>query len=259
VRNTGKLHTGNGKLLSGAKELATGLTGTQGQIPVFGEDAAAVLATPVNVTTSNLHPADLYGRGLAPFFFSIALWVFAIVAFLLLRPVSGRLLAARAGSWLVALAAWLPVLAMGAGGALLLFTVVDLCLGLNPVSVPGTIGVMLLGVAAFSAIVHVLRLAFGAAGDACALVLLMLQLVSCGGLYPVETLPLPLRALNRVLPMTYLVRGLRVTISGGSTTTLWRSALVLAAVTVVSLALLWLVVSRQRVWSMARLKPELEL
>jgi putative membrane protein len=254
-----KLHDGNARLLSGAKQLSGGLSSAQGQIPSYGQDDAAVLATPVTITTSNVHPASVYGRGLAPFFFSIALWVFGIVAFLLLRPVSGRLLAAGAKSWLVALSAWLPVLAVGAGGALLLFGVVDLFLRLKPVSTLGTIGLMLLGVASFTAIVHVLRLAFGAAGDACALVLLMLQLVSCGGLYPVETLPRPLRAVNRVIPMTYLVRGLRVTISGGSTTILWHCVLVLAAFALVSLALLWLVVSRQRVWSMARLKPELEL
>jgi putative membrane protein len=259
VHGASRLRDGNGQLLSGARQLAGGLSSAQGQVPTFATEDASVLATPVNVMTSNMHPADVYGRGLAPFFFSIALWVFGIVAFLLLRPVSGRLLAAGAGSWLVALAAWLPVLAMGAGGALLLFTVVDLFLGLNPVDPVGTVGLMLLGVAAFSAIVHVLRLAFGAVGDAIALVLLMLQLVSCGGLYPVETLPLPFRALNRVVPMTYLVRGLRVTISGGSTTVLWHCVLALAGFTLVSLALLWLAVSRQQVWSMARLKPELEL
>jgi putative membrane protein len=259
LTGAGQLHDGSARLLSGAKHLADGLSSVQGQVPSYGQGDASVLATPVSITTSNLHPADVYGRGLAPFFFSIALWVSGIVAFLLLRPVSGRLLAAGARSWLVALSAWLPVLAVGAGGALLLFGVVDLFLGLNPVHVPGTIGLMLLGVASFTAIVHVLRLAFGAAGDACALVLLMLQLVSCGGLYPVETLPLPFRALNRVVPMTYLVRGLRVTISGGSTPIMWRCALVLAAFALVSLALLWLVVARQRVWSMARLKPEVEL
>jgi putative membrane protein len=259
VTGASRLNTGHARLLSGARHLATGLSGAQGRVPSFGSGAASVLAAPVIVTTSNLHPADMYGRGLAPFFFSIALWVFGIVAFLLLRPVSGRLLAAGTQSWLVALAAWLPVLAVGAAGALLLFLVVDVFLGLDPVNVPGTIGLMLLGVAAFSAIVHVLRLAFGPAGDACALVLLMLQLVSCGGLYPVETLPLPFRALNRVVPMTYLVKALRVTISGGSTTILWHCVLVLAGFAVVSLALLWLVVGRQRVWTMARLKPELEV
>jgi putative membrane protein len=253
------LHSGNTKLLSGATHLASGLFSATGQVPSMGSEAAQVFASPVTVTTSNAHPANVYGRGLAPFFFSIALWVFGIVAFLLLRPVSGRLLASSARSGLVALSAWLPVLATGVAGALVLFGVVDEFLGLAPVNVLGTIALMVLGVAAFSAIVHVLRLAFGAAGDALALVLLMIQLVSCGGLYPVETLPAPFRFVHHLVPMTYLVRGLRVTISGGNPTILWHCVMVLAAFALVALALLGLVVHRQRVWTMARLKPELEL
>jgi putative membrane protein len=253
------LDAGNAKLATGAAQLSSGLSGATGQLPSMSADAAAILASPVSVTTTNAHPAGVYGRGLAPFFFAIALWVFGIVAFLLLRPVSGRLLASSARTGLVTLAAWLPVLAMGTTGALVLFLVVDLALGLHPVNTLGTIGLMILGVAAFSAIVHLLRLASGAVGDALALVLLMIQLVSCGGLYPVETLPLPFRVLHRVVPMTYLVRALRVTISGGNTTLLWHCVAILAAFLVTALALLGLVVHRQRTWTMARLKPELEL
>jgi putative membrane protein len=259
VHGVKELDAGNAKLRTGATQLAGGLSSASGQLPTMSETAARVLAAPVSVTTSNAHPAGVYGRGLAPFFFAIALWVFGIVAFLLLRPVSGRLLASSARTGLVTAAAWLPVLAVGVTGALVLFAVVDLALGLNPVNALGTIGLMVLGVAAFSAIVHVLRLAFGAAGDALALVLLMIQLVSCGGLYPVETLPLPFRVLHRLVPMTYLVRSLRVTISGGNPTILWHCVAILAAFLVAALALLALTVHRQRTWTMARLKPELEL
>jgi putative membrane protein len=254
-----ELDSGNAKLLTGATQLSSGLSSATGQLPTMSENAAQVLAAPVSVTTSNAHPAGVYGRGLAPFFFAIALWVFGIVAFLLLRPVSGRLLASSARTGLVTLAAWLPVLAVGTAGALVLFTVVDLALGLRPVNALGTIGLMILGVAAFSAIVHLLRLAFGAVGDALALVLLMIQLVSCGGLYPVETLPLPFRLVHHVVPMTYLVKALRVTISGGNPTILWHCVAILLAFGVAALALLGLTVHRQRTWTMARLKPGLEL
>jgi putative membrane protein len=253
------LDSGNTKLLTGATQLSTGLTGASGQLPSTSENAAQILASPVSVTTSNVHPAGDYGRGLAPFFFAIALWVFGLVAFLLLRPVSGRLLASGASSSVVTLAAWLPVLAVGVTGALLLFAVVDLALGLDPVSVVGTVGLMVLGVAAFTAIVHLLRLAFGAVGDALALVLLIIQLVSCGGLYPVETLPLPFRLVNHAVPMSYLVRALRITISGGNPAILWHCVLILAAFLMVALTLLGLAVNRQRTWTMARLKPELDL
>ncbi len=39
----------------------------------------------MHVDRHNLHPAGVYGRGFAPFFFGIALWVFGLFAYLLLR------------------------------------------------------------------------------------------------------------------------------------------------------------------------------
>ncbi|HEX2312115.1 MAG TPA: YhgE/Pip family protein, partial [Thermomonospora sp.] len=258
-----KLDQGTMQLVQGSARLSSGLAEMYGQIPrLSGPErtrAAETLARPVEVRTSNAHPAGEYGRGMAPFFFSIALWVFGIVAFLLLRPLPGRLLASRAGASTVALASWLPVLALGACGAVVLFAVVSLTLGLRPLHVVGTVVVMVLGVASFSAVVHLLRAALGAAGDALALVLLMIQLVSCGGLYPVETLPLPFRVVHHVVPMTYLVEPLRVTISGGDPWHLWRSVGVLLAYLVAALALLVVVVRAHRTWTMGRLRPSLEL
>lgn len=258
-----RLADGTGQLADGAGQLATGLTDAAGRVPSVDPAQRArtadTLAGPVDVELTNLHPATLYGRGLAPFFFGIALWVFGIVAFLVLRPVSNRLLVSRVGAVRVAMAAWLPVFAVGLVGALLLFLVVDLGLGLDPVSVPGTLGVIALAVAAFTAIVHLLRLAFGVVGDALALVLLMIQLTSCGGLYPPETLPLPFEAVNPVLPMTHLVDALRVTVSGGEAGHAWRGAAVLGAYFVAALALLVWTVARRRNWTIGRLRPELSL
>jgi putative membrane protein len=255
--------TGSGQLASGTGQLAGGLRDAQSKVPTLDAKQRATfaetLSSPVQVTLSNLHPATVYGRGLAPFFFGIALWVFGIVAFLLLRPISTRLLAGRTWPATAAFAAWLPVFAVGLAGALLLFLVVNFGLGLHPVDGLGTIGIIALAVAAFTAIVHVLRLAFGAVGDALALVLLMIQLTSCGGLYPPETLPAPFKAIHPVLPMTHLVDALRVTVSGGQSSHLWRAVAVLAGYLAVALALLVWTAGRQRIWTMGRLKPELSL
>ena len=86
----------------------------------------------MDVATANLHPAGTYGRGLTPFFFAIALVVFGITAFLILRPVSARALASRAGDLTVALAGWLPAATCCALGGLVLFVVLDVFLGLDP-------------------------------------------------------------------------------------------------------------------------------
>ncbi|WP_197511027.1 ABC-2 transporter permease [Tessaracoccus coleopterorum] len=70
------------------------------QIPVLTDherdDAVSVLSAPVDVSMQVDNPAHVYGRGLAPMFFSIALWVLGISAFFVVRPITGRVLAARA-------------------------------------------------------------------------------------------------------------------------------------------------------------------
>ena len=58
----------------------------------------------VEIHTDNLNPAHVYGRGLAPFFFSIALWVFGLFAYLLLKPVNLRALADRVNPVTIAVA-----------------------------------------------------------------------------------------------------------------------------------------------------------
>ncbi|MFL6125504.1 YhgE/Pip family protein, partial [Actinophytocola sp.] len=257
------LHDGIARLSSGASQLASGLSDAQTRIPVLSDDQkksnAQTLASPVDVATENLHPAVTYGRGLTPFFFAIALVVFGITAFLVLRPVSARALASRAGDVTVALAGWLPAATCCALGGLVLFVVLDVFLGLDPVLAWAMIGLVILAAAAFTAIAHLFRTWLGGVASAVVLVLLLLQLTTSAGTYPYETLPGFFRALHWFLPMSYFVDGLRVTITGGNTGHLVRDALVLAGFLVVALALTTLVVHREREWTMAKLKPALSI
>ncbi|WP_166664292.1 YhgE/Pip family protein [Actinophytocola oryzae] len=257
------LHDGVAKLSSGAASLASGLSDAETRIPVLSDDQkktnAATLASPVDVATENLHPAVTYGRGLTPFFFAIALVVFGITAFLILRPISARALASRAGDVTVALAGWLPAATCCVVGGLVLFLVLDVFLGLDPTLAWAMIGLVVLAAAAFTAIAHLFRTWLGGVASAVVLVLLLLQLTACAGTYPYETLPGFFRALHWVLPMTYFVDGLRVTTTGGNTAHLVRDALVLAGFLLVALALTTLVVHREREWTIAKLKPDLSL
>ncbi|MEV0697394.1 YhgE/Pip domain-containing protein [Saccharopolyspora sp. NPDC050389] len=261
--SSGVLETGAGQLNDGAKNLQGLVDDTLGKIPPTNPtevaQAADVLGSPTEIHTDNLNPAHVYGRGLAPFFFAIALWVFGLFAYLLLKPVNLRALADRVGAFTVALAGFLPAAALGIVGGLVLYAVVDFGLGLDPVHVWWTIGLVALAAVAFVAIDHFLRTALGAVGDLLSLVLLIIQLTASGGLYPMETAPVPFQAVHPFLPMTYLVDGLRVTISGGVAEHLLLDVAVLAGFLVVFLALTTLVVRRQRVWNIARLHPQIEL
>jgi YhgE/Pip-like protein len=252
------------RLAAGAEQLAGGLTRLDQSVPPPPGGPAApgnaqVLGAPVAIEVTNAHPADLYGRGLAPFFFGIALWVFGLVGYLLLRPYNPRALAGRAGAVKVTIAGWLPVAALGVLGAFVLYAVVQLGLSLNADD-PG-LSLLLIALTAmtFVAIAQLLRAAFGPVGDVLILVLLILQLTSCGGLYPVTTTPAPFQALHPVMPMTYLVNGLRVTLTGGEGSHLGIAFAVLGGFLVTALIATTFVVRHRRMWTMATLKPSVEL
>ena len=246
---------------TGLNQLATDITAAADRIPTVAPDqqdsSEQVLSSPADVQVTVDNPATVYGRGLAPFFFAIAIWVFAITVFLVMRPISGRALAGRARSIRISLAGWLPVVGLAALGSLLLLGIVWLGLGLNPVNVGGSIGVVVLAAACFTAITHALRTWLGVVGSAIALVLLIVQLTCAGGLYPVETLPAPFRVIHAFIPMTYLVDALRVTFTGGPTDHLWRDVGVLAGFTIAAVLLCWLVVHRKRRFRLSDLHPAL--
>ena len=169
-----------------------------------------------------------------------------------------RALAGRVSALTAALAGWLPVAAVTTAGGLILFGVVWLGLALNPQHPLWMAGLLLLAAGAFVAIDHFLRVAFGVIGSAMSLALLVVQLTSCGGLYPMGTTPAPFRAVHPLIPMTYLVDGLRVTISGGLNGNLLRDAVVLAAFLAVFVGAAAWMVSRHRTWTVARLHPQIE-
>ncbi|MDR7170125.1 putative membrane protein [Nocardia kruczakiae] len=256
------LQTGADQLNSGAADITRVVDGAVTKIPDTSPEqtaeAADVLGSPVGITMDNLHPAGVYGRGFAPFFFAIALWVVGLLAYLFIRPLNLRALAGRVGALTVAAAGWLPVALIAAAGGLLLYLVVQLGLGLDPLHPVWVGGLLILAAGAFVAIDHFLRVALGAIGEALSLALLIIQLTACGGLYPIETTPAPFRAIHPLIPMTYVVDGLRVGISGGLTGNLVRDLIVLAGFLVLFLGATTLVVRRQRVWSVNRLHPQIE-
>ncbi|WP_022919537.1 YhgE/Pip domain-containing protein [Ruania albidiflava] len=247
---------------SGADDLADGLDQLVAAVPALDPDTrernAAVLGDPTDVTLAVDNPADVYGRGLAPFFFAISLWVFGIVVFLVLRPTTGRAVASTASPVRMALVGWLPVATVGLIGAWLLLAVSELALGLDVVDPLGAFAMVTLATLVFTLIAHLARSALGLVGSAVLLVALMLQLTSSGGIYPVETLPSVLRAIHPYLPMTYLVDGLRVVFTGGLTAHLVRDAIVLGAVGVVAFIGTCLVMARKRTWALHTLHPALE-
>jgi putative membrane protein len=246
-----------GQLQRGAGQLASGLRAAVDQIPPANPQQRAriadTLGAPVDLRTANLHPARQYGRGLAPLLCGIALWIFALAAYLVLRPLNPRALAGQARALTIAVAGWLPAAGIGVAGALVMYAVLDAALGLDPLQPLWTIGLLVLTACALVALTHLLRTALGIAGVTLSLALLAFQLTASSGLYPLATAPALFRTISPISPLTYVVEGLRVTISGGRSADLIRAAIVLGAILLASVGLTAVVVSRRRVWTVRRL------
>ncbi|ANZ38676.1 ABC transporter [Lentzea guizhouensis] len=260
---TPQLKDGAAKLADGSAQLRDGLTGGVGKIPNADdptrEAIAKAIGDPVAVKGLSQTKAATYGAGLAPFFLGLATWIGAFVLFLLLRPLSRRALAAGQSALRVALGGWLPGALLGVVQVLVMFSVVRFVVDIEPSNPIGTFAFLVLMSLTFVAILHALNAAFGAVGKFLGLILLILQLVSAGGTFPWQTIPVPLYPLHYGLPMGYAVDGLRHLMYGGDLGSVGQDALILLAWLAGALALSSVAAYKQRVWTPSKLKPELVL
>ncbi|MEU1176224.1 YhgE/Pip domain-containing protein [Streptomyces sp. NPDC005820] len=251
------------KLSDGSGRLADGLHDGAARIPDYDarqrDTRTAVMADPVRLASQDLHRAANYGTGFAPYFIPLSLWVGAMVAYMLIPPMNRRALAVGAPAWRIALAGWLPVVAVGVLQTTALMAVLHWAIGLEMARAAGTVGFLFLVTACFAALVQWLNARFGAAGRILVLALLMLQLTSAGGTYPVQTSPGFFNAIHPWLPMSYVVEALRRLITGGGLQPVWHACVVLVLFTAGALALTALSARRRQVWTLDRLHPELSL
>ena len=263
-----KLDAGAAQLASGAataadgsRSLADELGKGAGQVPnpddAQKSNLSRVMADPVAVSNVSQAKADSYGAGLAPFFLTLALWIGIFMLVQVMRPITQRALASNAPSWKIAVGGWLPFLAVSAVQATLLTLVVNLALGLNPVHPVLMWLFMLAAATAFSALIQGIVALLGSPGKLVVLILLVLQLVSSGGTFPWQTTPEPLHVVHQVLPMGYVVTGMRHLIYGADLSMIVPTVLGLLGYTLLGAVLSTLAVRRNKYWTLKTLKPEI--
>jgi putative membrane protein len=254
-----RLSSGSSELAANAPVLASGLDDAQegatklgnkladgaDQIPddskAVRHDRAKAIATPVTLATSHLWKADSWGEGFAPFFISLALWVGALITWLLLRPLQTRALMTSVNGFRMAWGSLNSALLLSLGQVVIMLSVMHFAIGLNPKNVIATFCFTMLCAAAFFALQQ------------------FFQLASAGGTYPIQTTPSFLQAISPYMPMTYAVNGLREAITGGIEGRFWTSVVVMAAIFVVALAATSIASARKRMWTMSRLHPALSI
>ena len=238
------------QLETGASDLATGLaTGAESASALTGldpEDTAAVIAEPVTVDAARDNPLDSIGPIIGMLFVPVGLWIGALAIFLVLKPLSAIALASTATTGRLVWRSLGRGFAIAAAQAVAVALLLHGVLGVSWTLLPATLGFSLLIAFAFVAVHHLLTAAFGRIGIVVSLVLLALQLVAVGGLYPVELVSAPFRAISPFLPLTWAVQGIQAIVSGGSGAAVGGAAAILAIFALVSVTLSLLVVARKR-------------
>ncbi len=198
-----QLKSGTAQLSSGSDELATKLDEGAQKVPDWTpqkKDAIAeTIGSPVQLTSSHENSAPNFGTGMAPFFLTLALFFGAMLLWMAFRPLQNRAIAAEISPLRVTLASYLPAVLIGIPQAVILYSVVRFALHVHAEHPVAMLGFMILASCAFIAVAQAISAWLGPVlGKVLLMTLLMVQLVSAGGLYPVETTTKPFQSLHRL-------------------------------------------------------------
>ena len=206
---------GTSQLASGADTLANKLADASNRIKIqpTGATTQQQIANPVKSETTEKGNVPNYGYALSPYVLSLSLFVGAIVLnviYPIRKTFSEQESAIR---WWLSKASVAGVAAFMQ--ATILMLVMVFFLGLTPEHPAHFIGAIYLTSFAYMSIVSLLVIVLDNPGRFLAMVLLVLQLGSSEGTFPIQTANGFFQAINPLVPMTYSIRALRQAISGG--------------------------------------------
>ena len=259
------LRDGLVQLDGGSGELAMKLGEGATQAPRFEGtrlDAASQAASAPVGTEQTGDGLTVFGKGLSPFFLSLALWIGGLAMFMVLSPFSRRAVDSGASPFRALLATLIPAFILGFGQAALLWFVQVVAIGVQPAH-PGLFFVFLLFVSwVFISIITAINTVFGAAvGRLITMALMSVQLVASNGLYPTEVQPRVIQWIHAVDPMRFsvdLIRHCLFSAQSGDPRT-GTAVIVLALVTVGAWVVASVALWAQRVIPRKDIHPELAM
>ncbi|HEX3029511.1 MAG TPA: YhgE/Pip domain-containing protein [Clostridia bacterium] len=242
--NAGKFVDGENKLQAGAKTLFDGLSDGKTQVgdkigllninlnKLDGVDSYA--SEPLKMEDKKLNPVPDYGTAFAPYFMSLSLWVGSLLIFytIYLDPeIKFKRVARNSKGYLRFFSYYIIAIVQ----ALVLGVVIEKGLGLDVKNIPLFYGVCILVSLTFISIMQFLIVHLRDVGKFIAILLLILQLTSCGGTFPMELVPKFFNDLFDFMPMTYSVNVFKETISGIDYGYLTRNVIILGVTMIVFL------------------------
>lgn len=231
----GALKEGTAKLTDGSGELATKLNEAADETSSVKktDELVEMYAQPVQVDEHKHNEVPNYGTGFSPYFLSLGLFVGALIATLVV-PTRGSTVT-DASSWNRFVSRTLAFTIMSAVQSLLASWLVLSVLGLEVQSVPLFLLFSFVTSLSFMYIIQALVTWLENPGRFLAILMLIFQLTTSAGTFPLELIPNWLKVFNPWLPMTYSVTGYKAVISSGQFSVTWDQIGILCIFAVIGL------------------------
>lgn len=237
AEGSGKLTNGTIALHEGTTELHEKLSDAANEVNAVtaNEDTYEMMGNPVEVNKQEVNPVPNYGTGFAPYFISLGLFVGALlmtIVFNLKKPA----IEPRTGfNWFAGKFGVVAII--GIIQALLVDTILLWGLGINVRNVPLFIFVSIMTSLVFITLIQLLVTTLGDPGRFIAIIILILQLTTSAGTFPLELIPNVLRPFNNLLPMTYTVQAFKAVISSGDYSFMWQNIGILGVYMMINMIL----------------------
>jgi putative membrane protein len=224
-----QLKDGTTKLSDGAKELADKLAdGAKDASKVHSDEKTYnMMADPVKLDNEKINHVPNYGTGFAPYFLSLGLFVGALLLSIVFPLRDTAVVPSSGFNWF--LSKFSIMAAVGIVQAIVADIILLAWLGLDVQSIPMFILFSVITSLTFVALIQLLVSVFADAGRFLAIIILIFQLTTSAGTFPLELIPNFLQPFNAFLPMTYSVQGFKAVISSGDFSFMWQNFMYLLA------------------------------
>ncbi|MEH7111479.1 YhgE/Pip domain-containing protein [Neobacillus niacini] len=233
---TGKLAEGSSELQAGSEQLQQGTSELNEKLAAGADAASSVKANedtfemmgePVKVDKNEINTVPNYGTGFAPYFVSLGLFVGALIISIVFAMKEPAVQPASAAQWFVGK---LGVITMiGVVQALLVDFVLLVGLGIEVKSLPLFIVTSIITSMVFVTLIQMLVTTMTDVGRFIAILILIMQLTTSAGTFPLVLIPEALQPFNAFFPMTYTVQAFKAVISSGDIAYMWQNNAVLLA------------------------------
>ncbi|SCG85679.1 YhgE/Pip domain-containing protein [Methanobacterium congolense] len=204
------------------------------------DDVKNYFESPVELDKESMYPMENYGSALAPFYIALSLWIGCLIS---VAIVTVRVKSNKYGARAAYFGRLNLFLMIGMFQALLIALSALFLNVQNSSAALLTVTILMIG-ACFMVILYSLVSIFGSLGKVMAVVLLILQIASSGGVYPAELQSGFFQTIQPFLPMTYAIRTLREVVAGVLWTSYWYNLGILFLFAGATLGLTLLIVGK---------------